>query len=89
MGTSMDKGLGNFDAGTEFFQGSFESFGYGNGADGSDPFVFEEIEWLAFAGEDIFQMDRSVGALDDFRGAVVAADALDEFVVRFSGAFGD
>lgn len=80
---------GEFYIGTQFTKAVFEGFGDGDTADGGDVFVFEEVEGFLFVGDEVFEVKRAVGALDDFGGAVVFADTLDEFVIGFAIAFGD
>ncbi len=65
----------DFHPGAEIFQRALEVFRHGNATDGGDPFILEEFERLALAGEEVFEMDRAVGALDDLGRAVVAAQS--------------
>jgi hypothetical protein len=80
---------GEFDLGAEFAEAVLEAFRDGDAGDGAHVFVFQKVEGFAFPGEEIFEVEGLVGALDDFGGAVIEADALNEFVVGFAVAFGD
>ena len=66
-----------------------EALGARDAADGGDIFAMERAEGEAFAGVEIVQVERLVRGLDDLGGAVVSADACDEFGVVRAGAFGD
>jgi hypothetical protein len=42
-----------------------------------------------FAGVNVLEIERLVGALDDFGGAIIAPDPRDQLIVRLARALGD
>ena len=85
----VGEAFGDFEGGTEVAQFVFEAGGLGDARDGTDVFALEEVEGFAFVRVKVLQVERLVGALDDFRGAVQGADPSDELGVAAGRGFGD
>src|ERR1044072_9598068 len=49
----------------------------------------QRIEHEPFRRVNVLQIERTMRALDDLSRAIVTADALDEFFIRFAGVLGD
>src|SRR5437868_3458735 len=81
--------LRQFKARPKFAQAILEAFRRGDSANGTDVGVAETFERNLFAGQNVLEMERLVGALDDFRGPVITANPLDQLVVRLARALRD
>src|SRR5581483_8847169 len=60
-----------------------------NRADRSDVSVLQFIERQTLAGDNVLQIERFMGALNDLSSAIVTPNSLDQCLVRFTGALGD
>ena len=75
--------LREFDLGAELGEGLLETLGNRDAAERADFEALKIFQRADLAGDEILQVLRAVGALDDVGGAVVAADAADDLgVVR-------
>src|SRR5262249_17030893 len=74
---------------SELFDRAFKTFRRGEPAERSDERAAQSLESQSLAGVNILQIKRTVGALDDLGGAIVTADALDQFIVRLAGVLGN
>ena len=84
----IGKPAGNLDPRPELAQRTFEGLGHGDRADRTHPFVLQERQRLTLAGKDVFQMHRTMGALDNPRHRIVSADPPHQLLVRRTIALG-
>jgi hypothetical protein len=66
----------------------FKALGLGDSAEGGDFDALDEVEAVAFAGEDILEVEGAMFALDDTGGGVLGGDPLAE-LGGIAVAFGD
>src|SRR5438093_13242581 len=85
----IDVALGEIDMRPEFLQRGFEAFGRRDRAQRADEGVVQSGKWQLVARKNILKMERFMRAFDDFRGTIVAADALHEISITWAGILCD
>src|SRR6476620_281071 len=85
----IGEALRQFDAGSEFAQAVLEAFRRRDSAKGTDIGVGQAAKGKLFPAVNVLQIERLVGALNDFGGAIVAPDPRDQLVVRLARALGN
>jgi len=66
-----------------------EALGHGDAGNGGDLKTLQPFQRMTFAREDVLQVERLVGALDDFRLLIELADGLAEFLCAEFTRFGN
>ena len=61
-------------------QAMLKAFRLGNPAQGSDLFVFEKSQTLAFPSKDVLEIERVMNAFDNAGGGVVLVNAAAQFL---------
>src|ERR1700736_4181238 len=85
----IDVTEGEIDIGAETFERDLKTLGHRDRADRADERAAQPLEHEPFAGVNVLEIERAMGALDDLGRAIVAADARNQIIVRLAGVFGD
>ena len=84
----IGEALRELDSCAELAQAVFKTIRRRDATKGTDIGVSQPAERKLIARVNILEIKRLVGALDNLGGAVIAADARDQLIVRLAGAFG-